>query len=99
MGTRYVLDGKYEQPVADKEGFAAMLALAEERKRKAHTEMNERSTRAHMMVILRLRQRAPGQETIVESVLSLVDLGGSERIGKSKANDGALCPGALNVGD
>jgi len=98
MGTKYVLDGKYEHPVQDRAAFAALLGLGEERKRKAHTEMNERSTRAHTIVIVRLRQRAPGQEKVAESILSLVDLGGSERVNKSKANDNIRAPGAVNVG-
>eukprot|EP00928_Gymnodinium_smaydae_P022748 TRINITY_DN18_c0_g2_i1.p1 TRINITY_DN18_c0_g2~~TRINITY_DN18_c0_g2_i1.p1 ORF type:complete len:784 (+),score=224.09 TRINITY_DN18_c0_g2_i1:125-2476(+) len=99
MGTKYVLDGKFEHPVADSNGFVSLLQLGEERKRKAYTEMNERSTRAHTLVILRLRQRAPGQETIVESTLSLVDLGGSERVSKSKANENVRAAGGVNVGD
>lgn len=61
--------------------------------------MNERSTRAHVLVILRLRQRVPGQLSPVESTLSLVDLGGSERVSKSKANENIRAPGALKVGD
>merc|ERR1740117_455328 len=99
MGTKYVLDGRYEAPINDPEEFASLLAKGEERKRQAFTEMNERSTRAHTLVLLRMRQRAPGQEAIVESVLSLVDLGGSERVGKSKANEGIRNPGAIKVGD
>lgn len=61
--------------------------------------MNERSTRAHTIVLLRMRQRAPGQENVVESVLQLVDLGGSERVSKSKANENVKAPGAVTVGD
>lgn len=99
MGTKHVLDGKYERGLDDLNSFEALLCLGEERKRKAHTEMNERSTRAHTLVILRLRQQAPGQEKMVESILSLVDLGGSERVGKSKANEGIRGAGAVNVGD
>jgi hypothetical protein len=99
MGVKYVLDGKYEHEVHDKASFTSLLTLGEERKRKAHTEMNERSTRAHTIVIMRLRQRAPGQEKMVESVLSLVDLGGSERVSKSKANDNVLAPGGVKVGE
>jgi len=99
MGTKHILDGKYAHPVTDRASFVSLLNLGEERKRKAATEMNERSTRAHTMVILRLRQRAPGQTKVVESVLSLVDLGGSERVSKSKANENCKAAGAVNTGD
>lgn len=99
MGTKRVLDGNYEHVMDDRASFESLLALGEERKRKAHTEMNERSTRAHTIVLLRMRQRAPGQENVVESVLQLVDLGGSERVSKSKANENVKAPGAVTVGD
>lgn len=87
MAHRFVLDGQCEEPVNDRETFASLLARGEEKKRKASTAMNERSSRAHTMVILRLRQELPGQEGHVESRLFLVDLGGSERVNKSKANE------------
>lgn len=99
MGPKYVQEGRYEKPLENTESFASLLKEAEQRKRKAHTEMNERSTRAHTLVILRLRQQAPAQNSMVESVLTLVDLGGSERVGKSKANEGIRAPGGVNCGD
>lgn len=101
MGHRYVLDGQCEEPVLDREALVSLLERGEERKRSAATEMNERSSRAHTVFILKLRQRAPGQgaDSWVESTLSLVDLGGSERVSKSKANEKVRAPGALNVGD
>jgi len=99
MGHKYVLEGRCEEPVPDKSSFQELLRRGNERKRKASTEMNERSTRAHTLVILRLRQRAPGATTHVESFLSLADLGGSEKVSKSKANENVCCPGGVNVGD
>eukprot|EP00931_Biecheleriopsis_adriatica_P030039 TRINITY_DN17735_c0_g1_i1.p1 TRINITY_DN17735_c0_g1~~TRINITY_DN17735_c0_g1_i1.p1 ORF type:complete len:776 (+),score=178.69 TRINITY_DN17735_c0_g1_i1:28-2328(+) len=99
MGHKYILDGQCEEEVPDKSAFSSLLERGEARKRKASTEMNERSTRAHTLVILRLRQRAPGSEHFVQSLLSLVDLGGSEKVSKSKANENVCAPGAVNVGD
>jgi len=99
MAHKYVLEGKCEEPVPDQASFSKLLELGEERKRKAHTEMNERSTRAHSLVILRLRQRSPVQDSFVESVLSLVDLGGSEKVSKSKANENACTAGGVVSGD
>jgi len=99
MSQKYVLEGRCDEPVPDRETFLSLLARAEDRKRKASTKMNERSTRAHTLVILKLRQRSSAQESFVESCLSLVDLGGSEKITKSKANEGALAPGGVNCGE
>jgi len=99
MGHRYVLEGQCEEPVPDREAFASILERGEGNKRQASTAMNERSSRAHVMVILRLLQRAPGSVAAVESTLFLVDLGGSERVSKSRANEGIKAPGALKVGD
>mmetsp|Transcript_65697 Transcript_65697/g.157025 ORF Transcript_65697/g.157025 Transcript_65697/m.157025 type:complete len:520 (-) Transcript_65697:45-1604(-) len=99
MGHRYVLEGECEEPVSSREGFEDLLARGAERKRKAATAMNERSTRAHTLLILRLRQSAPGGDKVKESLLFLVDLGGSEKVSKSKANELIRNPGAINIGD
>lgn len=98
LGHCYVLEGQCEEPVPDLEAFETILRRGEENKRRASTAMNARSSRAHVMVILRLRQRAPDQERFVESTLFLVDLGGSERVSKSHANEKVRAPGAVNVG-
>mmetsp|Transcript_35521 Transcript_35521/g.81347 ORF Transcript_35521/g.81347 Transcript_35521/m.81347 type:complete len:762 (+) Transcript_35521:60-2345(+) len=99
MGHRYVLEGQCEEAVPNREVFEELLARGAERKRKAATAMNERSTRAHTLLIFRLRQQASSQEQVKESLLFLVDLGGSEKVSKSKANELVCAPGAINVGD
>mmetsp|Transcript_20528 Transcript_20528/g.44836 ORF Transcript_20528/g.44836 Transcript_20528/m.44836 type:complete len:744 (+) Transcript_20528:56-2287(+) len=99
MGHRYVLGGQVEEPVESREALEDLLARGETRKRQASTAMNERSTRAHVLVILRFRQRAPDRDEFVEASLCLVDLGGSERVSKSGANEKVRSAGALNVGD
>jgi len=99
MGHRYVLEGHCEEVVSSHDHFQSLLRRGEESKRSAQTAMNDRSTRAHSIVILRLRQQAPGETKRVESMLSLVDLGGSERVQKSKANENICAPGAINVGN
>jgi len=99
MGHRYVLEGQCEEPVPDRGAFASLLLRGEENKRKASTAMNERSSRAHTVVILRLRQERAGLGAPVESLLFLVDLGGSERVSKSKANENIKAPGGIMAGD
>lgn len=81
---RFVLDGSSEVPV---NSFAEVLTLLNEggkQKRKATTAMNERSSRAHTIVILTLRQSCPTRKIRMISRLFLVDLGGCEQLKKSE---------------
>ena len=65
-------------------------------KRRAATAMNERSTRAHTLLILNLTQTRKSSSSSttnlgfeeVNSKLVLADLGGAERLNKSKADEG-----------
>jgi hypothetical protein len=53
--------------------------------------MNARSTRAHAVIVVSLSQRSISEycgERLVESKLFLADLGGSEKISKSKTDEG-----------
>merc|ERR1719353_590632 len=61
--------------------------------------MNERSTRAHTMLIFRLSQKVKHMATPCESVLVLADLGGSEKLTKSRANEEMKGPGAIDAGE
>lgn len=47
--------------------------------------MNERSSRAHTILLLTITQRRADSDALVRSHLYLVDLAGSERLKKSKA--------------
>jgi kinesin family protein 5 len=58
-----------------------LLLRGEEQKRRAATAMNERSTRAHAVVVLSLRQTDSDTGVTHVSHLFLVDLGGSEQVG------------------
>lgn len=96
VGHRYVLDGKTECSVESWDEVQELLELGEISKRVSATAMNERSTRAHTLLVLTLTQKAPsGFE--VKSRLFLADLGGSEKIAKSKADAGLVAP-VLMVG-
>jgi kinesin family protein 5 len=99
VGHRYVLEGKVEHALKTSVDFEALLASGEDRKRKAATAMNERSTRAHTLLIFRLKQKAPHMAVPCESVLVLADLGGSEKLTKSKANEEMKGPGAIDAGE
>jgi len=60
-----------------------LLREGEARKRFAATAMNEHSSRAHTVFVLKLTQAR--QDTLVESQLSLVDLAGCEQLKQSGA--------------
>lgn len=95
MGHRYVLDGRLEVPVGSPEDLDDLIARGDERKRRAATAMNERSTRAHSVLLLRLRQRRGA--AVVASTLFLADLGGSEKVSKSRANEDVRAPGGFKT--
>lgn len=86
VGHRYVLDGNLAKPVTSMEDVVALLKQADEYKRQAATAMNDRSTRAHTLLLAHLTTITK-TGVKVTSKLFLVDLGGSERITKSKAGE------------
>ena len=59
-------------------------------KRQAATLMNNRSSRAHSLVVLSITTTDPLLDCKVTSKLFLADLGGSEKLTQSKADDGTL---------
>ena len=82
--------GAAAQQVPDRRALQKALAAAEGAKRRAATAMNERSSRAHSLTILSLKQRRAlrggcggGPPPWAESRLCLADLGGSEQVAKS----------------
>eukprot|EP01033_Poteriospumella_lacustris_P012067 gene12067-8622_t len=54
---RYVLNGAAEYRVASMGDFEHVLRIGEQQKRRAATAMNDRSTRAHSLFIVTLKQR------------------------------------------
>jgi len=91
VGHRYVLDGHTEISVESWEEVQRLLQSGDQAKRLAATAMNERSTRAHTLLVLTLTQKLPSGSQ-VRSRLFLADLGGSEKVSKSKADTGLVAP-------
>ena len=60
--------------------MTALLQAADELKRRAATAMNERSSRAHAVLVLRLKQRMGPACEETTSTLCMADLGGSEQV-------------------
>ena len=94
-----MLDGRVERPVDDAAALDALLAAGDARKRRAATAMNERSTRAHTLLLLRFRQRRHHMAEPKTSLLVLADLGGSEKLTKSRANAELRTVGAVDAGE
>lgn len=105
---RYVLDGHTAVEVTCLDEITEILRVGDMQKRKAATAMNDRSSRAHCVFSLQLVQvlEEPIQKSSdqsndihtpstleLSSRLCLVDLGGSEKLGKSRVNEGALAAG------
>eukprot|EP00746_Dinoflagellata_sp_MGD_P000051 gnl/MRDRNA2_/MRDRNA2_100093_c0_seq1.p1 gnl/MRDRNA2_/MRDRNA2_100093_c0~~gnl/MRDRNA2_/MRDRNA2_100093_c0_seq1.p1 ORF type:complete len:713 (-),score=137.86 gnl/MRDRNA2_/MRDRNA2_100093_c0_seq1:165-2303(-) len=99
IGHRIVLDGQLEHKVHCAQDLESLLTAGDERKRKAATAMNERSTRAHTLLIFRLKQKSKHMSEAKESLLFLADLGGSEKLTKSRANDGLKAAGGIDAGE
>ena len=90
------LTGCVEAEVGSTDDALRLLRAGSVRKRFAATQMNARSSRAHSVVVARVRQSRGDQ--ILESTLQLVDLAGSERIYKSGAiKDAARCGEAVAI--
>lgn len=98
---QFVLSGAAEQGVENMQDVRRLLQIGEAQKRRAATALNDRSTRAHSIFILTLKQRLLRDSqsyseievegsglTTLTSKLFLADLGGSEQVKKSKVEAG-----------
>ena len=93
---RYVLDGAAETNTNSFEHMIELLKQGEKQKRVEATAMNKQSSRAHTLIILTLRQTGNmlvgdtetknNEAKTITSKLFLADLGGSEQIKKSQAD-------------
>lgn len=90
---RFVLEGSAERSVSSLADLLVLLNAGEAQKRKAATAMNERSSRAHSVFIVKLEQMCPTTKVSVTNRLFFADLGGSEQIKKSQpqARDSLNC--------
>ena len=79
-----MLDGATEVIVHSMSDALTLLNVGEKQKRKAATAMNERSSRAHSIFIIRLKQTCQDTGVTSMSRLFLADLGGSEQLKKSQ---------------
>ncbi|KAK7250159.1 hypothetical protein SO694_00006554 [Aureococcus anophagefferens] len=82
---RWVLEGHAAVHVESLDGALALLDAGHARKKRAATRMNERSSRAHAVLVLTLtRTLSDGGRR--SASLFVADLGGSEQLKRSKAD-------------
>lgn len=86
---RFVLNGASEYSVRNVEEVSEALIQGEKVKRKAATALNDRSSRAHSVVIISLTQVCKQTGVSRSSKLFLADLGGCEQTKKSDIVSGA----------
>ena len=85
---QYVLSGAAERVTTSMDDVAEVLRIGEAQKRRAATAMNDRSSRAHSLFIMTLKQTHPSTDMTLRSRLFLADLGGSEQLKKSQVDAG-----------
>jgi Kinesin-like protein len=103
-----------DHTLLDGEDVRSIITTGDQHKRAAATAMNLRSTRAHAVVIVKLflastssssptsRRRSSfssGPEEHMISKLILLDLGGSEKLARSRAHETVKAPGGFVSGD
>lgn len=84
------LVGGREVLIQDEASIVAMLREGQARKHFASTAMNDRSSRAHTILIFSLTQNNAKLGTAMKSHLFLVDLAGSERVKHSRVEGNQL---------
>ena len=74
-----------EVPICSLNQVEELMEQASHNRSVGVTAMNSRSSRSHSVFTLRLRGENASQGTVLNGVLNLIDLAGSERLAQSKA--------------
>jgi hypothetical protein len=82
---RVVVTNITAETVTSPEQFIALMRRGSANRSTGSTNMNERSSRSHLVMVINVTCRNLVTGRVKQSKLSLVDLAGSERIGKSGA--------------
>ena len=77
-------------PVSSLEEVRKLLSVADKNRAQASTNMNEHSSRSHMMLTVSISSEHKETHVVSRGKLNLVDLAGSERLDKSGATGQAL---------
>lgn len=82
--------GLTQVPVTNLEEVTKLLAVSDKNRSQASTNMNEHSSRSHMMLTVSITSEHKETRVVSRGKLNLVDLAGSERLDKSGATGVAL---------
>lgn len=82
--------GLTQVPVSNLQEVQRLLQVADKNRSQACTNMNEHSSRSHMMLTVTISSEHKETRVVTRGKLNLVDLAGSERLDKSGATGQAL---------
>eukprot|EP01063_Lacrimia_lanifica_P015850 TRINITY_DN2250_c0_g3_i1.p1 TRINITY_DN2250_c0_g3~~TRINITY_DN2250_c0_g3_i1.p1 ORF type:complete len:712 (+),score=303.65 TRINITY_DN2250_c0_g3_i1:55-2190(+) len=80
-----VVSGAAEIPIDSGEHALSLLRMGVASRQTAATDMNDVSSRSHMIVLVTLKQRQPDSAATTVSNIRFVDLAGSECLARTKA--------------
>lgn len=84
------VQGLTQVPVEDNDAVLRLIQTADRNRSSAITNMNEHSSRSHMILTVSVLSEFRATNTVYRGKLNLVDLAGSERLDKSGAVGQAL---------
>ncbi|KYQ90484.1 kinesin-1 [Tieghemostelium lacteum] len=83
------VEGLEEEYVQDENDIMELIAIGESSRSVAKTNMNQKSSRSHSILIIQIEQKSP-DGSVKRGKLNLVDLAGSEKVSKTGAEGQTL---------
>lgn len=83
---RVYVEGLIEQNVNSSEEIESIMALASNNRRTANNNVNEHSSRSHLVLSIKIHGRSLQSGTRINGKLNLIDLAGSERLKHTSAH-------------
>merc|ERR1712137_958431 len=84
------VEGLTEEYVASEEDITELIQLGERSRSVSSTKMNQRSSRSHSLFIIIVEQKNLADDSVKIGRLNLIDLAGSEKVGKTGATGNTL---------
>ncbi len=76
----------FECPIRDEEEISVLLSKGFDNRSTATTNMNEGSSRSHLLLLLEVKQKDINDLSLKTSKMYMIDLAGSESVGKTGAD-------------
>ncbi|ESO91298.1 hypothetical protein LOTGIDRAFT_228774 [Lottia gigantea] len=93
-GTNFRIPGLTEVPIRSVDEIKQVMKTGDENRSVASTKMNSTSSRSHLILMLTIEGKDKVNGAISKGMLTLCDLAGSERIGKTEASGQRLVEAA-----